>query len=178
MSKIVSLTSALTALALLGAGEAAAHATLETTEAPANSTYKAVLRVPQGCEGKPTIAVRVRIPEGVIAAKPMPKPGGQLTTVKDKYQSSYDYFGVQVSEGVVELSSSGGELPDEWYEEFIFRARLTHFEPGTTVYFPVVQECADGLVHRWIEIPAEGKTADDHEEPAPGVKIVERPGGP
>lgn len=177
MSKMSALVCGLTALALLGAREAAAHATLETAEAPANSTYKAVLRIPHGCEGKPTIAVRVRVPEGVIAAKPMPKPGWQLTTVKGKYERSYDYFGSQVSEGVVEISWSGGELPDEWYDEFVFRARLTDFEPGTVLYFPVVQECADGLAHRWIEIPAEGKSAHDYEEPAPGVKIVEQPGG-
>lgn len=177
MSKLVPLACGAAAFALAFGAEALAHATLETAEAPANSTYKAVLRIPHGCEGKPTIAVRVRIPEGVIAAKPMPKPGWQLSTVKDKYQQSYDYFGSQLGEGVVEVIWSGGELPDEWYDEFVFRARLTAFEPGTVVYFPVVQECADGLAHRWIEIPAEGKTADDYKEPAPGVKIVERPGG-
>jgi uncharacterized protein YcnI len=177
MAKFAPLPFGLLAFALLAVGDAAAHVTLETAEAPANSTYKAVVRVPHGCEGKPTVAVRVRVPEGVIAVKPMPKPGWQLSTVKDKYQNSYDYFGSQLSEGVVEVIWSGGELPDEWYDEFVFRGRLTAFEPGTVVYFPVVQECADGLVHRWIEIPAAGKSADDYKEPAPGLKIVERPGG-
>ena len=43
------------------------------------------------------------------------------------------------------------------------------------VYFPIVQECADGAVHRWIEIPEPGKSADDYEEPAPGVTIVAKP---
>lgn len=54
-------------------GSVSAHATLATTEAPPDSTCKAVIRVGHGCEGKPTQAVRVRIPEGVIVAKPMPK---------------------------------------------------------------------------------------------------------
>ncbi len=63
----------------------AAHVTLESKEAPPNSSYKAVLRVGHGCEGKPTTAIRVQIPDGVIAVKPMPKPGWQLDTVKDKY---------------------------------------------------------------------------------------------
>jgi uncharacterized protein YcnI len=40
----------------------------------------------------------------------------------------------------------------------------------------VVQECAAG-VHRWIEIPAAGESADDYEEPAPSVTIVEGAGG-
>jgi uncharacterized protein YcnI len=165
----------LPALALVltaGAATALAHATLETAEAPANSTYKAVIRIGHGCEGKPTTALRVRIPEGVIAVKPMPKAGWELTTATDKYQQTYDYYGTPTTEGVTELAWSGGSLPDAWYDEFVFRARLTDFAPGTVVYFPVVQECTDGAVHRWIEIPEAGRSADDYEEPAPGVTIL------
>jgi uncharacterized protein YcnI len=169
----VLLTAGLLTLAATSA--ALAHVTLEIEEAPANSAYKAVLRVGHGCEGKPTTAIRVRIPEGVIAAKPMPKPGWQLATTKGKYAATYDYFGTPVSEGVTEIGWSGGSLPDEWYDEFTFRARLTGFPPGTVVHFPVVQECAEGEIHRWIEIPAAGKSPDDYEEPAPGVTIIDKP---
>jgi periplasmic copper chaperone A len=164
-------------LTVAGIGGALAHVTLETAEAPANSTYKAVLRVGHGCEGKPTIALRVRIPEGVIVAKPMPKPGWELATTKAKYAQSYDHYGTPTAEGVTEIAWTGGSLPDEWYDEFVFRARLTDFPAGSVVYFPVVQECADGTVHRWIEIPAAGKVADDYEEPAPGVTISAGTGG-
>ncbi|MFO1050027.1 MAG: DUF1775 domain-containing protein [Geminicoccaceae bacterium] len=157
------------------AGPARAHVTLETTTAPADSTYKAVLRVPHGCEGKSTTALRVKIPEGVIAAKPMPKPGWQLATTTGKYAKGYDYYGTPVSEGVTEIAWTGGDLPDAWYDEFVFRARLTGLPVDSVVYFPVVQECADGAVDRWIEIPEPGKSPDDYESPAPGVKIV--PGG-
>jgi periplasmic copper chaperone A len=150
---------------------AAAHVYLETAEAPANGSYKAVLRVPHGCEGKPTTAVRVQIPEGVIAVKPMPKPGWQLETVKGKYERPYDYFGSQLTEGVKEISWSGGGLPDDYYDEFVFVGRLTDFQPGTVLHFPTVQECAGG-VHRWIEIPAAGQDPDELEEPAPQLEIV------
>ena len=159
----------------LASGAASAHITLETEKAPPNSTYKAVLRVGHGCEGKPTIALRVRIPEGMIAVKPMPKPGWQLATVKGKYARTYDYYGTPMSEGVTEIAWTGGELPDEWYDEFVFRGRLAGLPVSTTVYFPVVQECADGAVHRWIEIPEPGRSPDDYEEPAPGVAIIEKP---
>ena len=142
---------------------------------PPNSTYKAVLRVGHGCEGKPTTAIRVKIPEGVIAVKPMPKPGWQLATTKGKYAKPYDYYGTPLTEGVTEVAWTGGELPDEWYDEFVLRGQLTGFAPGTVVYFPVVQECTDGAAHRWIEIPAPGKSEDDYEEPAPGVTIVDMP---
>jgi uncharacterized protein YcnI len=161
------------ALFCLANQTASAHVTLETGKAPADSTYKAVLRVGHGCDGKPTTAIRVKIPEGVIAVKPMPKPGWELSTVEGKYGKTYDYYGTPLSEGVTEIAWAGGELPDAWYDQFVFRGRLSGVEPGTTVYFPVVQECPDGAVHRWIEIPEPGKSADDYEEPAPGLQIVE-----
>jgi uncharacterized protein YcnI len=81
------------------------------------------------------------------------------------------YYEDTLTEGVREISWSGGNLPDAWYDEFVFRARLPDQGEGTTLYFPVVQECEQG-VSRWIEIPAEGKTADDYEKPAPGVMLT------
>jgi len=160
------------ALALFTSAPALAHITLETQEAPVGGTYKAVFRVPHGCDGSATVKIRVQIPEGVIAVKPMPKPGWTLEIVKGKYAAAYDYYGTPTSEGVKEVSWSGGKLPDEYYDEFVFRAFLTDgLKPGSRLYFPVVQECEAG-VERWIEIPAEGKDADDYETPAPGLKLL------
>jgi uncharacterized protein YcnI len=135
--------AALSGALLLAPHMVAAHVTLETQQAPANGSYKAVIRVPHGCEGKPTTALRVRIPEGVIAVKPMPKPGWQLAVVKGKYDRPY-YYGSQLTEGVKEIDWSGGQLPDEFYDEFVFVGRLTDFALGTVLSFPTVQECADG----------------------------------
>lgn len=176
MSKVVMRLLAAGLLTSGIVGSALAHATLETTEAPPGSSYKGVIRIGHGCEGKPTQAVRVRIPEGVIVAKPMPKAGWQLATIKGPYAKSYDYYGTPVAEGVTEIAWTGGDLPDDWYDEFTFRARLTDFPEGSIVYFPIVQECADGAVHRWIEIPETGKSADDYAEPAPGVTITAKTG--
>lgn len=120
-----------------------AHATLEQKEAAANSTYKAVMRIGHGCDGQATLKVRITIPEGVITAKPMPKPGWTLETVRGDYARTYDYHGPR-SEGVQQIIWTGS-LDDQHFDEFIFRTRVTDiFEPGTTIYFPTVQECADG----------------------------------
>src|SRR6266853_1448549 len=62
-------------LVAAGASVALGHITLENQQAAVGASYKAVLRVPHGCEGSATVAVRVRIPEGFIEVKPMPKPG-------------------------------------------------------------------------------------------------------
>jgi uncharacterized protein YcnI len=153
-----------------------AHVTLETQQAEANGSYKGVLRVGHGCEGKPTTAIRVQIPEGVIAVKPMPKPGWQLEVVKEKYERPYDYFGSELTEGVGQIAWSGGELPEDFYEEFVFVGRLTDFEPGTVLYFPTVQDCAGGA-HRWIEIPAAGQDPHELDEPAPQVEIIKGANG-
>lgn len=166
------LRGALAAALLSLAVSAQAHTTLEAQQAPVASTYKAVLRVGHGCEGAPTLKLRVRIPEGVINVKPMPKAGWELETVTATYNNSYDYHGTPTTEGVREIVWTG-KLPDEHYDEFVFRAFLTEsLKPDSMLYIPVVQECAGGKADRWIEIPAEGKSADDYRYPAPGLKLL------
>jgi uncharacterized protein YcnI len=163
---------ALAAALLSLAVSAQAHTTLEAQQAPVASTYKAVLRVGHGCEGAPTLKLRVRIPEGVINVKPMPKAGWELQTVKASYGKAYDYHGTPTTEGVREIVWTG-KLLDEHYDEFVFRAYLTDsLKPDTMLYIPVVQECEGGKADRWIEIPAEGKSADDYQYPAPGLRLL------
>jgi uncharacterized protein YcnI len=163
----------------IGAGAclsaASAHVTLERQEAPVGASYKAVLRVPHGCEGSPTTAIRVRVPAGLIGVKPMPKPGWQLNTVTGKYPRPYTLRGAPLNEGVTEIAWSGGKLPDAHYDEFVFIGVIAEELSGTpTIYFPVVQECEKG-VHRWIEIPT-GKQAEGHgagsAEPAAALRLL------
>jgi uncharacterized protein YcnI len=151
---------------------AVAHVTLESQEANIGGGYKAVLRVPHGCGGSPTTSIRVKVPEGVIGVKPMPKPGWTLSTTTGKYPKAYKLFHAEMTEGVTEIGWSGGKLPDEWYDEFVFTGFLaSDLEAGKKLYFPVVQECEKG-VHRWIEIPAAGKSRSDYPEPAPELKLL------
>ncbi len=155
----------------LAAIPAFAHVTLETGEAHLGATYKAVLRVPHGCAGSPTLKLRVQIPEGVIGVKPMPKAGWALETVKGDYAGAYSMWGEEVTSGVKEVVWTG-RLLDEHYDEFVFRAYLSdQLQSGSMLYFPTVQECEQG-VERWIEIPAEGKSEDDYAFPAPGLRLL------
>ena len=168
LSRGVLAASALISLAY----GAQAHTTLESQQAPVASTYKAVLRVGHGCEGSPTLKLRVRIPDGVINVKPMPKADWTIETVQTRYGKTFDYHGTAVSEGVREIVWTG-KLLDEYYDEFVFRAYLTDsLQPNTMLYIPTVQECEGGKADRWIEVPTEGKSADDYEHPAPGLKLL------
>jgi uncharacterized protein YcnI len=74
---------------------------LENQEARVGASYKAVMRVPHGCDGSAATAVRIRIPEGIVAVKPMPKLRW-------------------VSECVTEVRWSAGNWPDPFYDEFVF----------------------------------------------------------
>lgn len=161
------------AVLALGVGTASAHVTLETPDAAVGSTYKAIFRIPHGCDGKATVAVRVRIPEGFIAVKPMPKAGWKLDTVKGKYARAYELWGATVGEGVTEVDWSGGNLPDEFYDEFVLRGQLAADLPaGEKLYFPVVQECEGGAVERWIELPQAGQDEGSLDLPAPGITLL------
>jgi periplasmic copper chaperone A len=170
--KAVRIAATAAAVTLGATGIAMAHVTLETQEAPSAKAYKGVLRVGHGCEGgSPTVSIRVQIPEGVIAVKPAPKAGWKLETVVADYPKPVKYYDETLTKGVKEISWSGNKLPDEHYDEFVFRAMMPDAPAGTMLYFPVVQTCEKG-VHRWIEIPAAGKKADDYKEPAAGLKLM------
>ena len=154
---------ALAALAVIST-PAFAHVTFEMSEAAAGSTYKAVVRVPHGCGDKATQTLRVQIPEGFIDVKPMPKAGWKLETVTGTYARPHD----EVTEGVTELVWSGGELPDAWYDEFVFRGKFSGtFKAGDTVFFPVVQEC-DGTDEAWIDTSGD----EGADMPAPSVTLT------
>ena len=164
----------LAAIAAFAASPASAHITLENREATIGSSYKAVFAVPHGCAGSATIKIRVQIPEGVIAVKPMPKPGWNVEAIKGKYAGDYDYHGAKLSDGVKEVVWSGGKLSDDNYDEFVISTYLTAtLKPNTILYFPTVQECEQGI-SRWIDIPAEA-SGHESKSPAPGVKLMPKP---
>ncbi|WEF24848.1 DUF1775 domain-containing protein [Paracoccus sp. S3-43] len=146
-----------------------AHATLEVQQAPVGSTYKAVLRVPHGCGDQATHTVRVQIPEGFYNVKPMPKPGWTLEVVKGAYEKPFENHGATLTEGVKEIVWSGGNLPNEFYDEFVFRGSFgKDLEPGSTFWFPAVQECANGE-EAWIDTTGN----PDADMPAPRLKLIE-----
>lgn len=168
------LRAALAAAILAAPAIASAHVTLDIREAPAAGYVRIAVRVPHGCEGSATTRIRIQIPDGVINVKPMPLAGWELTTVRGPLgQAVAGDHGTRVTEGVREIAWAGGRLLDEHYGEFVFRAQLPN-RPGAVLSFPVVQDCERG-VHRWIEIPAEGRSADDYREPAPQLRVTPRP---
>lgn len=144
-----------------------AHASLEQPTAAPGSTYKAVMRIPHGCDGTPTTKIAITIPEGLFNVKPMPHPGWDLTTKKADYENTYHAHGHPYSSGVVTITWSNGNLPDDWYDEFTFRGSVSKdIKDGTALYFPTVQTCVSGQ-NFWTAPNPQGD-----EKPAPKLLIV------
>jgi len=158
-------------LSPLVSASAFAHVSLEKPEAPRGASYKAVLKVPHGCDGSPTHTVRVEIPEGFIGVKPMPKAGWAIKTVRGPYAQSYGYYHGPLTEGVKQIEWSGGELPDDYYDEFVASGFIAKELSDSALYFKVVQECAKGEL-KWVEIPAAGVNPHSLEAPAAVLKIA------
>lgn len=157
----------------LAAMPALAHATLDAAETPAGAAYRAVIRIGHGCDGQATQALRVELPEGFYNAKPMPKAGWKLETVKGAYAKPFDNHGTAMAEGTRQVVWSGGDLQDDWYDEFVIRGTVgKDVAPGTVLYFPTVQECASAKAD-WTDVSGN----DELPNPAPAVTVTEAKAG-
>ncbi|MEO8022810.1 YcnI family protein [Polaromonas sp.] len=152
---------------LAGATPAFSHIVLETTSAPAGSSYKAVFLVGHGCQGSPTTGVTVQIPAGFLGAKPYPKAGWTVSTQLGKLAKPYDSHGKRVTEDVALVSwkaaSREAALPDAFFDEFVLRGKLPA-SPGP-LWFKVLQTCENGS-NDWSDIPASGSATQGLKFPA------------
>ena len=82
-----------------------------------------------------------------------------------------DAHGNEITERVATVTYTTDEpLPDGFRDSFELSVQVPDAE-GTTLVFPIVQTCEEGE-SAWIEVPAEGESADDLELPAPGFTIT------
>lgn len=165
--------AAAVAVSLTAAAPAAAHVTIAPGEAPADGYATLQVQVPHGCDGSPTKAVRVQIPESVPSVTPQVHPGWELTT-EDGPKDAVELHGETVTRGVKEVvwtAADAGPLPDGRLDLFGMSVKLPAGKAGDPVYFPTVQECVKGE-SGWIQIPQPGESEDDLESPAPAVVLT------
>lgn len=162
---------------LTGAGAAFPHVVLDEPVALAGSSYKAALRVSHGCAGSPTTTITVRLPAGFQGAKPMPKPGWNLSIRREKLAQPYSSHGKQVTGDVSEISwmaaTPANWLPDAHFDEFVLRGTL----PPTAgaLWFKVLQTCETGQLD-WSQLPREGSSTHGLTSPAALLELL--PSGP
>lgn len=157
------------ALALMPA-LARAHVVADPNEGKAKESVRAAFRVTHGCKGSPTVSVSIRMPEDVVSAKPMPKPGWTVEIkTRQLDQPIAGLHGTTIKNAVTEITWQGGKLENAQYDEFVVLVSLPD-RPGATLYFPTVQTCEKGA-NNWLQIPAAGQSWHDLAEPAPFITV-------
>jgi uncharacterized protein YcnI len=160
-------------LAAVFPAAAAGHVTANPSEAPANGFAMVSFRVPHGCDDSATTSLTVRIPAGVSSVTPEAVPGWEVTTEEGPLPEPIESEGETVTEGVTEVTWTGGPLSAHQFTDFGLSMRMPD-RPGETIYFPAVQRCEQGSTG-WVQIPVEGQPEPD--TPAPGVTLVGSGGG-
>jgi periplasmic copper chaperone A len=164
------------ALILALAGSAGAHVTANPGEAPSDGYATVNFEVPHGCEESPTTQVRIQIPPSVPSVTPSVHPLWNVATKEGK-KDKVELHGETITRGVSEVTYTAKQpLPPDLLDSFAISLKFPAGEDGESVYFPTIQRCEKGQT-RWIQIPAEGESPEELEEPAPAVVLTAAEGG-
>jgi periplasmic copper chaperone A len=174
--KTTRVAAATGALTLALAGTAGAHVTADPGEGASDGFTTQTFSVGHGCEGSPTTELRIQVPPSVPTATPSVHPLWDVATKEGK-KDPVELHGEKITRGVSEITYTAREpLPEGRLAQFPVSFKLPAGKEGDVVYFPAVQKCEKGS-HSWIQIPAEGESADELEEPAPQVVLTAAEGG-
>jgi len=155
MKDICRAVLAAAGIILAPAGTVSAHIALSQPSFEAGQNYAAFFKVEQGCDGSPTIALNVQIPDGVIVLDTPPKPGWTVNAKRDK--------------GQVTGVTWRGKLAAKDSDQFGLFVKLPA-KPGT-LYFPVLQQCEKSEI-RWSDIPAAGQAPREIAHPAAVLQLI------
>jgi periplasmic copper chaperone A len=159
------------ALTLALAGTAGAHVTAAPGEGASDGYTTQTFSVGHGCEGSPTTQLRIQVPPSVATATPIVHPLWDVSTKEGK-KDPVELHGEKITSGVGEIVYTAKDpLPEGRLAQFAVSLKLPAGEEGDVLHFPTVQKCEKGA-HRWIQIPAEGESGEELEEPAPSVVLT------
>ncbi len=137
----------------------------------AGSTHVARFGISHGCDGSDTLRVRIQIPEGVTAVRPMPSAFGNASVEKDATSG-------EVTAVTWTRADTDVLLEDLQAYEFAIRFSLPS-TPFKTLYFPTLQTCRTAL---GVEATVDwSSTTGDHgahgggeteENPAPSLTVL------
>jgi uncharacterized protein YcnI len=154
--------------ALIVVPAATAHVTASPAELTTGYTYTQ-FSVPHGCDGSATTSISIEIPAGIANVAPEVVAGWEIETQEGALPEPVNIFGEETTEGVTQVTWTGGPLPDPHLQRFGLSFYASETLADQTIYWPIVQECENG-VNRWIEIPVEGE--EEPEEPAAGIAFL------
>ncbi len=128
------------------------------------------IRIGHGCNKTSTIAVTVQIPQNVTSVRPTKVFSFPQLAIKTRPLAvPIVTEGGNVTEEVDSITWSGGSLPDNEYQDFGIAFKLPPVADGTVLYFPVTQQCEQGLWNNWTQIP---QGASPQRLPFPAAKLT------
>jgi periplasmic copper chaperone A len=137
---------------------ASAHVTVTPSGTAAGTSSVLTFAFGHGCDGSPTTALAIDIPESVMAVAPTLHPNWTIEKVED-------------GDRIARIVYTAITPVEEGYRDAIeLSVRLPEDAAGDTLVFPVLQTCVEGEVN-WNELAEEGE--EEPESPAPVVVVTE-----
>jgi uncharacterized protein len=157
MNKFKQAFALIIALALIVPAGAAAHVTLQPSEAPAGGFTRLDVRVPNESDSAATNRVEVQFPEGFEFASYEPVAGWDTKVARD---------GEQVSTVTWTATDAAAAIEPGQFRDFGLSVGLPEqYAEGESLTFPSIQRYDDGETVRWIGEP-------DSDHPAPQVLLT------
>lgn len=155
---VLGITAGL-ALAIGAPLAASAHVHVTPEAAAPGGTETLTFSFSHGCDGSPTTALTVDIPDGVGNATPVVQGGWTITR-----ELGSDGVPVRV------VYTADSPVEDGFKASVSMDVLFAEETAGTTLAFPVTQTCADGET-AWTQIAEDGEDPHDLEAPAPLVAV-------
>ena len=172
-ARLGAITAAGLLLTAVAAAPASAHVTITPSDTAAGAYTVLTVSVGHGCEGSPTTALDIQIPEQILSVTPTVLPGWEVEKQMVQLDEPVeDAHGTVTTERVGQVVYTADQpLPDGYRAAMELSLQLPD-AAGETLTFPVVQRCAEGET-AWTETAAEGQEAEELERPAPTVTITD-----
>jgi uncharacterized protein YcnI len=162
--------------ALLVAGPAAAHVTVNPSAAPAGGYVEVSFRVPSESDTASTTKVQVFFPTDhpIASVSLKPIPGWTGTAQTSKLAKPIKSDDGDVTSAVSTVTWQGGSLAPGQFQDF--DVSLGPLPTDTKeLTFKALQTYSDGSVVRWIDVAAPGAPEPDH--PAPVLHLTSASAG-
>lgn len=121
--------------------QASAHVVVKPAEVGLAERTNFIVSVPTE-EDNPTVSVRLLIPESLQSVRPNVKPGWNIELIKD---------GEGDASRITEIIWSGGSIPPDQRDEFVFSAQAPAMEED--VIWKAYQTYASGTIVSWDKDP-------------------------
>ena len=160
------LLSVSVATCLLFAQQAWGPTTVSPKQATQASYQRLSFGISHGCEGSPTLEVVVELPESVMGAKPMPKPGWTVETEVRPLSVPFSLHGKEIKQDV-RVIRWREMLIDAQYDEFVVMSKL--WNKTGPIFIPVTQVCEKGRMN-WNQLPDGSGVRSIY--PAPVIEVM------